>query len=122
MIYFIKQVPLYPRKLLVVITKDFRESGKKWNIKFSDSDLDAKGLAFKSYLGKYKAVTIFIHPEYIDNWGVWAHESLHIVNYIMDSVGIPADNNNDEAHTYLLSWVMETIQSFLKKEEAKIIK
>lgn len=111
----IKKIPLYPKRLVVVITDDFNESGKELKLSFTDRDLDCKALAFNGYYKDHRCVYIFMRPENINSWGIWAHECLHCTNYIMEHVGIPADNDNDEAHAYLLTWMMDEIQKFVDK-------
>lgn len=120
MIKIIKKVPIYPKRFVVVVTDDFDKDGKEFGITFTKEDNDSEALAFRGYYKKYRCIYIFIRSSNIDNWGIWAHECLHCVNYIMEDVGIPADNNNDEAHAYLITWMMNEIQSFLIKEERKI--
>ena len=42
------------------------------------------------------------------------HESFHLSNIIMRSVGIKPDLNNDEAQAYLLTYIFENIKKLLK--------
>ena len=42
------------------------------------------------------------------------HESFHLSNIIMRSIGIKPDLNNDEAQAYLLSYIFENIKKLLK--------
>lgn len=48
---------------------------------------------------------------------VLAHECLHAVNHILNYVGVKFDSTNDEAHCYLLEYLMEQV---LQKEKKSV--
>lgn len=122
MIKFIKEVPLYPSKFGICITNDPAKDGKYFGLHFSEDEKGFEGCCCRGNLKGKKIIVIVIYPKYTNSWGLWAHESLHCVNEIFDYVGIKADNNNDEAHAYLLSWFMEEIQNFVEKNKEEIAK
>lgn len=111
----IKEIPIYGGKLIFVVTDKYEEKSKKYKLDFNERDLNCLGLAFEDYYKDRKAYYIFIRETHKDNWGIISHEALHITNFILDYVGIPANNNNDECHCYLLGWIVQTIQKHLEK-------
>lgn len=111
----VKEIPIYGGKLIFIVSADFEEQGRKYKVSLDESDIACLGLAARDYYKNRKAYYIFIKSHHKDNWGLICHEALHTTNFILDSVGIPADNNNDEAHCYLLGWIVENIQKHLGK-------
>lgn len=49
--------------------------------------------------------------------GTIAHEAIHATNMLLDSRGVLADFNNDEAQAYLLEWVVDEIYRFISEKE-----
>lgn len=107
------KIPIYYGHLHVIIAGDFTKHGK-----FLPSVNDYKAISTcmnedESYWG------IYIHPQYIDDHGTIAHEALHIVGYIFNSIKCKMDLDNDEPQCYLLGWVVDEVYKAIDKFKKK---
>lgn len=101
------KVPIYYGELHVIISDDFTKHGR-----FDKSVNDYKAIA--TTIGESKW-GIFINPKHINEHSVIAHEALHIVGYIFESIKCKMDLDNDEPQCYLLGWVVEQTYKAIKK-------
>jgi len=113
----VKNIPIYTRKLVFIICNDFIAEGKKLNIIFDPEDIEScRGLAFEAnYKGK-EAYYIFVKEDTYIPWSVIAHEALHVTNMVMKKAHVKPDHDNDEAHCYLLGWIIDEIHIHLSKD------
>lgn len=58
------------------------------------------------------------NKEAMTPWNI-AHEAIHAAGYICNYVGIEADWKNDEAFTYLVTWIIKCCITTLQKEHDK---
>ena|SRR3982751_3589708 len=102
-------VPIYYGELHIVIADDFT----KWhNLDKSVNDYKALSTCINE---KDSHWAIFIHPEYLDDHGLIAHEALHIVGYIFACIKCKMDLDNDEPQCYLLAWVVGEVYKAICK-------
>lgn len=104
-----KKVPIYPGKLVVVLSDDFDIVMDKYKLSRDGSFNTCYGLAC-NITGGY-LVILTEHPSH----NTIAHEALHITHMILDHVGVKADYSNDEADCYLLGWVIGEIYKGIEK-------
>lgn len=103
------KVPLYYGELRVIIADDFTKYG---NFNNSVNDYPAISTIIndkKCHWG------VFINPNSIDDRGLIAHEALHIVGYVFQTIKAKMDIDNDEPQCYLLGWVVDEIYKAVEK-------
>lgn len=117
----VKDIPIYTRKLVFVLSDNPEEEAKKLNLVFDDDKkfFDCRGVAFFSTYKNRDAYFIFVRDRLVTPWDTIAHEVLHITNMIMSRAGVEASNTNDEAHCYLLGWIIHQIHIHIMKELLK---
>lgn len=115
----VKKIPIYTRRLIFILTKDFEKTGKDLNITFDNEVKTCQGLAFEADYKGQGAYYIFVKEKSYFDWSVIAHEALHVTNMIMKRACIPANNDNDEAHCYLLGWIVDEIHTHISRETHK---
>lgn len=52
----------------------------------------------------------------VQSWHI-IHEAIHAAGYICDYIGIKADFKNDEAFTYLATWIAECCEKVIREEK-----
>lgn len=125
----------YGRRLHIIITGNFVEDypiiNKKYNQEFTEED-DVLGMSQMRgqhhmiiiNVGRHRKIFkgINIECELADTI---AHEADHLCNQLFKSIGATVDVNNDEAHAYLLGWVVKQItKNYLKfktQEDVKMV-
>lgn len=116
--HFEKEInlPLYPG-VFVIILSDETEKVNKLFPKFKSDILYAHTM-YTEWKGKKGFIVLLNmwNEEEIVTPGTIAHEALHATNFICDSVGILEDYNNDEAQAYLLGWLVDKIDEFIKRK------
>lgn len=84
--------------------------------KFGQSEVkfEVAGRAYDVYLNKdgFRCADIIINKKKM-TFGVIAHEVLHAVNFIMDFVDIELCQESEEAYTYLVEYLIDSIHSIL---------
>ncbi len=131
------KVPLYNSYFNIIVTDDIEYLlDNKFIKEFFEKDDEIYAEAIRSYtyisdaqdtetsnVSRKKCMYVIFNPNFrtkLTN-GVVAHEALHLVNFIMNEVGIDADRNNDEADAYLLDWFITEIYKYLKELKIKLI-
>ncbi len=108
------KIPIYYGHLHVIIADDFTKHG---NYKKSINEYPA----FSNIVDKKNwHYGIFIKPNRIDDHSLIAHEALHIVGYIFNSIKCKMDIDNDEPQCYLLGWVVDEVYKAIDKFKKKI--
>lgn len=110
MIYKTK-IPIYYGEFHMIIEDDFTKHGR-----LDKSVNEYKALSTSVGGSKW---AIFIHPLYIDDHSLIAHEALHIVGYIFSSIKCKMDLDNDEPQCYLLGWVVDEVYKAIAKYQKK---
>lgn len=84
-------------------------------LKYDKCKFAAQGMAFDLCKDKdsYLRATMILNKKYITP-GLLAHESLHIINYIFDYISIEYSRESEEAYTYLLEYLVNSINNELK--------
>lgn len=99
------KIPYYFHSLTIIQTNNFKKIEKKYNL---DSLGDYEGVVFDNKSDIYVVLRKNTTPSII------AHEVIHIVNLIFNSVGIKLDPNNDEAYAYTVGWIIKKIHKVVK--------
>ncbi len=108
----IHQVPLYPRKIGVVVC-DKKEDFNIDTIAEIDEHINAH--AMRGRHGKASCFFVVLNPDNFGKWitiGTLAHEAYHIAMYIGYDLGI--DTREEEPYAYLITWVLNTMIADLK--------
>lgn len=96
------KVPIYNGNIIIVITDNFSEYLKKVDNYYSSDDDECFGMVTttdKHYL-------MLIKTSYKDDYGIVAHEAIHLANRILESRGIVISTSNDEALAYLVTYII----------------
>ena len=115
----------YGRRLHIIITGDFTQDypviNKKYHQDLTEQDnvLGMSQMRGGHHLivinvGRHRKVFkgINIECELADTI---AHEADHLCNQLFKSIGATVDTSNDEAHAYLLGWIVKQItKNYLK--------
>lgn len=108
-------IPIYPGRLIIILTKDFNKITKKYEIK----DMNGYG-AFtfsRDHKKGWRRYFVVFKPEKVSlNYIV--HESKHIVNAMYINKNMDLDRYNDEHECYILAWVFREIYKKLKRNKA----
>lgn len=107
-------VPLFPGKVEVIQTNDFKSVIKKYKLQNMEGIEACAFRIEKKGIAKYY---MLFNTEV--NASVIAHECAHIVNYIFDDVFIKLDVDNDETQCYLLGWLVGECHKFLNGIKSK---
>lgn len=106
------KVPIYNQVLHILICDDVEKeiSEIRKVFPFDETDFNFAGFADYSSNGHYLFLLnkVNIKSKHFE-YGVIAHESFHITNFIFKRLGLKSDVNNDEAQAYLLTWIVEQI-------------
>lgn len=118
---------IYPRKLWVTYDATPEELNKMFPLG------DTIGNKFKKEEGFYGitdnvansdnkggVLVRFENEDAMTSWNI-AHEAIHAAGFICKYVGIVADWSNDEAFTYLATWIVKCCEQ-VKSEVIKHIK
>jgi len=95
---------IYLRWIDVYITENSADVAKINKIFKSDLDKDTQGYAFVSEDGLKYAV-IYNKNAHSFNPGVVVHESMHLTQYVINSIGSKISDNNAEEVAYLLEYI-----------------
>ena len=106
------EIPIYYGYLVIVVSDNYQEVAKKYNLK---ENVDLYG-AFVWVKKKEVGASEFLIciDENISNHLI-AHEVVHLVNAIFLQTGCELDRQNDEPQAYLTGWVFQQIEKFLTK-------
>lgn len=100
------KIPIYNSVVRYIVSEDIITYLKTTESYYDANDNDAYGIA--TFVNG--AHTIVIMDKCKDNWSIIAHEVIHVANRILESRGVEISTSNDEALTYLVSYIIEQIQ------------
>ena len=115
---------IYPRKLWIT----YDATSDELNKKFPTGDIN--GNKFKEQDGYYGItystadennkggvlIRFADNNESMQSWNL-IHEAIHAAGLICQYIGIQADWDNDEAFTYLATWIVKCCESIRYKKE-----
>jgi len=101
-------IPIYGGKLIVIVSKDIALIAKKYKLTVDVSNFGA--FTFKDKF-KYRNYIMVLEDDWRSNV---VHELVHIVNHIYLDCAMQLDRHNDEPQAYLMGWLYEEIDKFLK--------
>lgn len=127
------EIPIYGRRLHIIIIGDFSKNYPEINKKFHQDLSEEDNVLGMSQMrkghhmiivnvGRHRKVFkgINIECELADTI---AHESDHLCNQLFKSIGAEVDTSNDEPHAYLLGWIVKQItKNYLKFKEQEDVK
>jgi len=104
------KIPIYNQYLSLVITNKKDISGRETYAHTYYDEGREQQLDSVLYL--------YINPFYKKQnitQGVIAHEAVHVVNRLFHHLGIYTEELNDEHQAYLVGWVVDEMNKFLKE-------
>lgn len=115
MIHVEFKIDMYEQSIDVVLCDDCVNHSNELINKFDlkEVDWDFSGMIYSDSDTRH---LVMLNGKFGDNHllSTIVHESFHLSNIIMRSVGIKPDLNNDEAQAYLLTYIFENIKKLLK--------
>lgn len=115
---YVHNIPIYKGKLILLLTDDKKYINKY--LSWGDKNIYAT-TCFDNYNndeGYY--VILNLNNKYSKlSQGVIAHEALHVVSFLFLQRGIEYDKINDEPTSYLLQWIVDTINRDIAKYNTK---
>jgi len=104
----------------VIILTNYRDKLCKYLPNFDNDEIYAHTL-YDDFLGKkgYFIVLNFDNENRKITHGAIAHEADHVAGFVLYDRGITADFMNDEAHAYLVEWVVDEVYKFINKHNFK---
>ena len=102
-------IPIYCCKLTVIVTEDITEVAKKHKLTIDTSNFGA--LTFKDE-SKSRHYVMVLEDDWRSNV---VHELVHVVNHIYLDCAMEVDRHNDEPQAYLMGWLYEQVDKFLKR-------
>lgn len=106
-------IPIYGGKLIVIVSKDITLIAKKYKLTVEASNFGA--FTFKD-TSKYRNYIIVLEDDWRANV---VHELVHVVNHIYLDCAMQLDRHNDEPQAYLMGWLFDKIDKFLKEKNFK---
>ena len=111
---------IYPRKLWITYDatpdelNEYFPTGDINGNKFTDEE-GYEGITYRTADKNNKGGVLikFAGKEYMQSWNM-LHEAIHAAGHICQYVGIQADFENDEAFTYLATWIMKCCEQVKK--------
>ena len=103
------KIPIFPGKLIVINTEDFSLVNLKYKTKIPDGKYDAVTFLDENdnYVVAFDSVNV--------SPGIIVHESVHIVNHILDALDTSPSTKEDELQAYLTQWVFQEITKTFKQ-------
>ena len=109
-------IPIYGGEVKLIFTNDFVKASRKLGYQVDLENNNCRGMAYRFASNDY---VMMIKKHRRDDISVLAHECLHITNYILKDKGVGVSTKNDEAQTYLLGYIMGSIQRLKDKHKPK---
>lgn len=103
------KIPIFPGKLIIIKTDNFDLVNIEYNTKIPEDGYDAV-----TFLDKNNNYVVAFDSENVSN-GIIVHESVHIVNHILDALDTSSSTKEDEIQAYLTQWVFEQISNVFKQ-------
>lgn len=119
-------VPIYDKSIHICIYKSVKTANKALkkrgvNAEFVEGDFNAGAivsLGFDHQDSNYGAVAVFTNEGVTH--GTIAHETYHIVNALLKSIGLKRCSASEEAYSYLQEYLVKEITSIIKLKGIKI--
>lgn len=105
------QIPLYGGEFTIVVAEDFKDVENKYDLG-STFGMDAFAFRVHDKTGYCEYVVCFHQDAKV---GVIAHECLHMVHQLFADRRIEVSTDNDEPACYLLEWMVNKCNKFLKQ-------
>lgn len=103
-------IPIYFGKLTLIKSKNFKKTNEKFGVSIPDR---FGAVTFRNEKADgFEVVVSFVDS----NVSLVAHEAVHVCNFIYENIGAKLDILNDEPQAYLVGWIVEEIENFLKKK------
>lgn len=106
------KIPLYPGHLIIIKADNLQPIVDKYGFNVDASKYGAFTFS-KHKNGVFRCYVLFtddFHASLI------AHEAVHVVNFIYESIGAKLDIINDEPQAYLTQWAFKKIHKNLKNK------
>lgn len=112
-------IPMYGRRLHILIVGNFKEEypeiNKKYHQDFTEED-DVLGMSqgrgghqiILVNVGRHRKLFKGINVE-CEISDTIAHEATHLCNQLFKNIGAKVDVDNDEPYAYLLGWVVKQV-------------
>jgi hypothetical protein len=104
-------IPIFPVILNVIISDDWSEVPKNFNIKLEEEDLNHEGLVGEVENSKNSYYVLLRSNTTLETI---VHESIHIATNIHKCCQIGLDWDNDEVLAYLTEWIFKEINNVTK--------
>lgn len=109
-------IPIYFGELKIIKCKNLKKVYKKYDLgKYKNQG----AISFGTFKNGYTIYYIAFSTDYTDNRTI-AHECLHTVGKIFYDRCIYMDITNDEPQCYLLGWLVDECNKFLKISPKKL--
>lgn len=105
------KIPIYFGNLIIMLEDNWDRVNSKYGFKLNEG-YDACAFMNTRSNGVTDFIMVFIGTP---NHTQIAHETVHIVNYILNSRGVVLDPVNDEPQAYLTGWVTNEVYKCLNK-------
>ena len=115
----VDKCPLYPIWLCIIASDDTKKVNGKYDLgldfSMEDGHTHRKGIKIPEFKTERVCIFIVLDPTNEQfSQGLIAHECLHATSYILDWVGIKPDYMNDEAQAYLMQYIFDQVNDFIK--------
>lgn len=108
------RIPIFFGNLIVIKTKTLPEINSTYNTNINKNEHGAVMFRWDKKNGVSQYVVAF-QGKKVDG-SIIVHESVHVVNAIMEDRFIKPDLCNDETQAYLTGWVFDQINKFVNKK------
>lgn len=110
------KIPIYGGSMLLILdeSKEWQSVNARYS-KYLKPKADSSFYAFYFPITENGCTQYAVAFKEKPSNKVIAHETVHLVNAIMDGRGIDHSFDNDEAQAYLTGWVFEQIEKFFNK-------
>jgi hypothetical protein len=103
-------IPIYNSNLTIIVAEDISVVAKKYKLSVDVKNFGA--FTFKDET-KYRHYVMVLEDDWRSNV---VHELVHVVNHIYTDCAMTLDRQNDEPQAYLMGWLFDEIDEFLKQK------
>ncbi len=108
------ECPLYKNHDIIILIGDLSKISKKYD--FLEDDGNDLAFTQQCLINNNKSIIIAMNPKHSEfTLGIAAHECLHAVNMIFDTIGVIPTFDNDEPQAYLLEYLLNEVYPLIKK-------
>ena len=115
------KIPIWLSEIIFINSNDDQLLYDEWDLDFKGrmprasffnyhKDVEEEGVKFQKEM--FVMVLNTEHPIDAPSYGTLVHECIHAAGAILDSRGVLADWNNDEALAYLVQWIFNQGSKF----------